>query len=57
MLKWIKGFIAGISSLTFVILLAIAIFYKVLFENIRERTRHPYRTYEGYSFRGRGDKI
>ena len=56
MIKWIKGFIAGVSSITFLISLGLVIFYRALVEDIRTSSRRCYGiSYSNYH-KARGEK-
>lgn len=46
MVKWMKGFITGIFSISFMISLGLVIFYKALIEDMRSK---PIRRYPNYS--------
>lgn len=54
MIKWVKGFIAGISSVALIISFGLVIFYKALVEDMRSTSRHRYGTsYSNYDRRKR----
>lgn len=56
MIKWLKGFITGIFSVTFIISLGLVVFYKALIEDMKERPRNSYTSYYS-NYRGeRGEK-
>lgn len=47
MVKWMKGFITGIFSISFMISLGLMIFYKALIGDMRNK---PIRRYPNYSY-------
>ena len=50
MAKWIKGFIAGISSIVLLISFGLVIFYRALVEDMRSSSRRRYGTsYSNYN--------
>lgn len=56
MIKWIKGFIAGISSIALLILFGLVIFYRALVEDLRSGSRRCHGTsYSNYHREG-GEK-
>lgn len=49
MIKWMKGFVAGVSSVTLIISFGLVIFYQALVEDMRSTSRHRYGTnYSNY---------
>ena len=53
MIKWIRGFIAGISSTALLISFGLVIFYRALVEDMRSSSRLRYRTsYSNYNRKG-----
>ena len=56
MIKWIKGFIAGISSIALLISFGLVIFYRALVEDMRNSSRRCYGiSYSNYH-REKGDE-
>ena len=54
MIKWMKGFIAGISSVALIISFGLMIFYKTLVEDMRNSSNRNRRTnYSNYDDRKR----
>lgn len=56
MIKWMKGFIAGISSVALIISFGLVIYYKALVEDMRSSSRHHYGTAYSNYYRERGEK-
>lgn len=55
--KWIKGFITGIFSVSFVISLGLVVFYKALIEDMKTKPNRRYTSgYSSYYYRERGEK-
>lgn len=48
MVKWMKGFITGIFSISFMISLGLVIFYEALVEDMRSKPRRSYTSYSAY---------
>ena len=56
MIKWIRGFIAGISSIALLISFGLVVFYRALVEDLRSSSRRCYGiSYSNYH-RERGEK-
>ena len=56
MIKWIKGFIAGVSLIALLISFGVAIFYRALVEDLRSGSRHCHgASYSNYHREG-GEK-
>ena len=54
MIKWMKGFIAGVSSVAIIILFGLIIFYQALLEDVRGSSSHRYEAnYSNYYGRKR----
>ena len=56
MIKWIRGFIAGISSIALLISFGLVVFYRALVEDMRSSSRLRYRTSYSNYHRERGEK-
>ena len=57
MIKWIKGFIAGISSIALLISFGLVIFYRALVEDMRNSSRRCYGiSYSNYHRKRRGTR-
>lgn len=56
MIKWIRGFIAGISSIALLISFGLVVFYKALVEDLRSSLRRCYRASYSNYHRERGEK-
>ena len=56
MIKWIKGFIAGISSVALLISFGLVIFYRALVEDLRSSSRRCHGTSYSNYHRERGEK-
>ena len=56
MIKWIRGFIAGISSIALLISFELMVFYRALVEDLRSSSRRCYGiSYSNYH-KERGEK-
>lgn len=55
MVKWMKGFITGIFSVSFMVSLGLVVFYKALIEDMKSRPNRRYTDYSNYH-RERGEK-
>ena len=56
MIKWIRGFIAGISSIALLISFVLVVFYRALVEDLRSSSRRCYGiSYSNYHKEG-GEK-
>lgn len=56
MIKWMKGFIAGVSSVALMISFGLVIFYRALVEDMRSNSRRRYVPHYSDYRRERGEK-
>lgn len=56
MLKWMKGFVTGIFSVSFMISLGLVVFYRELIEDMKSKQNRRYTTNYSSYYRERGEK-
>ena len=56
MIKWIRGFIAGISSIALLISFGLVVFYRALVEDLRSSSRRRYGISYSNDHKERGEK-
>lgn len=56
MIKWVKGFVAGVSSVALIISFGLVVFHRALVEDMRSTSRRRYGTNYSNYYRERGEK-